>query len=145
MKMMKNIVPVMMVLIIVALTIYLSSCKKNTPSVTEVNTRILTSPTWKIKKLLVDNADQTSLYTNMTLTFTNTTYTATNGEPVWPASGTWSLSDDGLKITRDDDLIITVSSISDTELTLELDWTTTTYSGGRKSSVQGHHVFTFME
>lgn len=146
----KNIITQIMTVVAAGLvagvtSLTFSSCKKHTPTVKETNTKMLTSHQWKISTLKIDNTDQTSLYPGMTLTFTSDAYTSTNGTPVWPGSGTWTFSDDGLTITRNDGLVIAVSDISDNTLVLEFDWSKTTFSGGRQSSVQGHHVFTFIK
>ncbi len=58
---------------------------------------------------MVDDVDHTVLYENLTLTFTDTHYTTTNGANVWPASGEWNFTDDsGTTILRSDGVIITV-------------------------------------
>src|SRR5690349_8498950 len=82
-----------MFIIVAAASAVLSGCgKKHTQSPSEVNTNIMSSHGWKLQSLQVDGVDKTSLYTGMTLSFTPTTYTTTNGAPVWAASGTWSFS-----------------------------------------------------
>jgi len=123
----------------------LSSCGgKDSPSASEVNQGILSSGTWKISNVTVDGVDQTSLFTGLTLQFTASSYTTTNGDPVWPATGTWSFTDDtATSVKRSDGVIVGISSISETGLVLTLDWTKTTLGTGRVKSVAGAHVFTF--
>ena len=118
-------------------------CKDNGPTVTEVTTQQLTSHPWKVSVVTVDAVDKTSLFTNMTLTFTASGYTTTNGGPVWPASGTWKFVDGAArKIIRNDDLEITITEITDTSLKFSLTWNANTFGSGRTSSVAGNHLFT---
>jgi hypothetical protein len=98
---------------------------------------------WKIKSVYVDGVDYTNFYSGMTITFNETSYSATNGGVVWPASGTWQFnSSDGTKIIRGDGLEITLS-VTASQLDMLLFWPTTTYGGGRTKSITGNHVFTF--
>jgi hypothetical protein len=82
----------------------------------------------------------------MTLKFTATNYTTTNGGVVWPASGTWTFTDDtAKKIRRNDNLEITLTEITDASLKLTLSWTAGTFGLGRVSSVAGIHSFNFVK
>jgi hypothetical protein len=118
----------------------------STPSASEVTTKQLTANTWKISTVFVNDTDKTSLFTNMTLRFTPTTYTTTNGSAVWPATGTWVFTDDtASKIKRDDDVEVTLTEITDSSLKLSLNWATGTIGPGRTSSVAGDHVFSFVK
>ncbi len=131
---------------VVILIAALAGCKKSDSlSVKQVNTNLLTSHVWKLQSLQVDNVDKTSLYTGMTLTVGAATYTSTNGAPVWAASGTWSFTDDGKTIKRDDQVEVSVDQITDAQLVLSLTWNKTTLGGGRTSSVSGKHVYTFVK
>jgi hypothetical protein len=86
------------------------------------------------------------LFTGMTLKFTATNYTTTNGGVVWPASGTWTFTDDiAKKIKRNDNLEITITEITDASLKLTLSWTAGTFGSGRVASVVGTHVFNFVK
>jgi hypothetical protein len=124
----------------------LISCKKDTESATEINTKILSSHSWNLQSLKVDGVDQTSLYTSMVLSFAEGSYTTTKGLPVWAANGTWAFStDDGLMITRDDKVLITIVEIGDEKLILNLIWNKTTYKAGRLNSIAGQHQFTFIK
>jgi hypothetical protein len=121
----------------------LSDCKKKDPSPQDGIKSQLVGPIWKIKTVSVDGVDYTSSYTGMTIIFRETTYNTTNGGVVWPASGTWSFnSADGTKIIREDGKEVTVA-VSSTQLDLLLFWPTSTFEGGRTSSVKGNHTFTF--
>jgi hypothetical protein len=132
-------------ILIVTILIFIG-CGGDSPSITEVTTKQLVSSGWKISHVQVDGTDQTTLYTNMSLSFTATTYTATKGEPVWPASGTWSFTDNTARtIKRSDDLEMTIVEVTETSLKLSLDWATGTLGPGRVASVSGNHVFTFVK
>jgi len=105
---------------------------------------LLKSGQWKVQTVTVNGTNQLSVYTGLTITFSDPTFTSTNGEPVWPASGTWTLNSDGTIITRDDGLTVNVGeNISESSLTLSLAWSETTLGGGRSESVAGNHTFTF--
>ena len=100
--------------------------------------------TWQVQTVIVDDTDQTTLYENLTLTFTDANYSTTNGGKVWPASGGWTFTDEtGRTILRSDDVIITVEEVTTNTLVLSFDWDTTTIGPGRSKSIQGTHLFTF--
>ena len=97
-----------------------------------------------MKTVTVDGVNKNDLYTNFTVSFTATGFTASNGEPVWPTSGTWTFATaDQNAIVRNDDIEDTVAEISASELTLKLMWSKTTLGSGRGASTQGNHVFVF--
>lgn len=125
----------------------LSGCNgDSSPSATEIITKQLSANKWKISTVLIDDVVQTSLFTNMMLSFTDTNYTTTNGGPVWPTTGTWTFVDNtGKKIKRNDNLEITIIEISDTALKISLTWSKNIFGSGRISSVAGNHVFTFVK
>ena len=105
---------------------------------------LLKSGTWKVKTVTVNNTDNLSLFTGLTVTFTAANFASTNGDPVWPVAGTWTLNSATKTITRGDGLTVTVGDgISETSLTLSLTWNKTTLGGGRTTSVAGNHIFTF--
>jgi len=113
-----------------------------TPSATETNTQFLSSGNWKVSSVKVDGVDQSSLFTGFTLQFTSSSYTTTNGDPVWPASGSWSFTDaTATTVKRSDGVVITISSISTTNFVFTLTWDKTTLGAGRASSVKGTHTF----
>jgi hypothetical protein len=105
---------------------------------------LLTSGTWKVNTVTVDGVNKNDLYTNLTVSFTATGFTAVHGEPVWPASGTWTfVNAEQKEITRNDGTVVTLESISETELVLDLTWSKTTLGSGREASIQGAHTFVF--
>lgn len=128
------------------LLVVLTNCGDDAAAKSE-NDRIkdmLRSGTWKVQTVLVDDVDHTALYEDLTLAFTGTHYTTTNGANVWPASGEWNFNDDsGTTMLRSDGVIITIATITTTNLVLTFDWPDTTIGSGRAESIQGAHVFTF--
>lgn len=105
---------------------------------------LLTSGTWKIKTVTVDGVNKNDLFTNFTVSFSGTGFTAVNGAPVWPNSGTWSFATSDKKtFIRSDDVEVTLVSISESEMTLKLMWDETTLGSGRAVSIEGNHTFLF--
>ena len=99
--------------------------------------------TWIMQNVSVDGIDRTSFFTGMTLSFTSSSYSASNAAPVFPSSGNWTIEPDGASITRSDGVLLIIQQLSDTSLKIGLVWTETTYGPGRSSSIAGSHVFTF--
>lgn len=105
---------------------------------------LLTNGTWKMNTLVIDGVTNNDLFKNLTVSFTTSGFTATNGEPVWPASGTWTfVSAEQKAVKRNDGVEVTVDAVSETTLTLKLNWSKSTLGGGREASIQGNHTFTF--
>lgn len=128
----------------------ITGCGGSDPSPTAASlakeeiTRTLTSGAWKMQTVAVDGVDQTTVYKNLVIVFSNAGFTATNGGFVWPASGTWKFTDDTAKtIERNDGLTITIDEATATKLVVKLTWTKTTIGPGRTASVSGLNVFTF--
>ena len=125
-----------------------TSCKKDSvePELTgaEQVMQLLVGGAWSLQSLQVDGTDQTALFSGLSLFFSGTGFTASGGEPVWPASGTWSFDDDsGNSITRADGITVAINSINNTSLQLTLTWGKNTLGSGRTGSVSGVHVFLF--
>jgi hypothetical protein len=126
----------------------LTSCKHDDPGKdqtgAEKNTALLDgngSRSWVVQSVTVDGVDKTSTFSGLTITFTSTGYTATHGGSIWPASGTWSFTnDDGTTFTRDDGTSVDVS-VTPTQLQLTLNWTKALLGPGRISGVAGKYVF----
>jgi hypothetical protein len=125
----------------------LIACKKDDPEPETDRVRaLLKANTWRIQQVTVDGTDQAALFTGLTLSFTETNYTTTNGGLVWPASGSWAFKDDtAKKIVSSDGLEITVLELSATSLKLTLTWDAGTLGLGRISSVAGDHTFNFVK
>lgn len=141
-------ISVFVIISILSCSVLITNCKKKDdpkPETARVE-ELLKSNTWKIQSVTVDGTDQTALFNNMTLTFTATAYTTTNGGLVWPASGTWAFADASAKsITRSDGLEIAINEASATSLKLSLTWAKGTFGPGRVSSIAGNHVFSFVK
>lgn len=123
----------------------LSGCGEE-PSLSAVEQTLtkMMAKTWTVQNVNISGVDATQSYATMTLKFTETAYTATNGGVVWPASGTWQFTDvTATKVNRNDGLEVTIVEASEAVLKLSFTWTKTTFGGGRSQSVAGVHVFTF--
>lgn len=139
----KNNIPyILTALILIAVVSLISSCGK--PPVTEEEKvrNMLMSGTWQIQDVTVDGVNKNSLFNGFTIKFNDATYTTTNGGPIWPASGTWHVSNPTTIVHNGGD-VISISSITETSLVLNLEWDQTTLGGGRVESVSGNHTFTF--
>lgn len=131
----------------VASLLIISGCKKEDPlpEVERIKT-LLAANTWRVQSVVVDGVNQNNLFTGLTLSFTATNYSTTNGGLVWPASGTWLFKDDtGKTILRSDGLEITLEDVTETTLKLSLNRAGGTLGKGRSQSVAGKHVFTFVK
>jgi hypothetical protein len=124
--------------------ILFASCdkEKNEPSPDEK--ALLTGGIWRVNSVTVDGVNKNDLFANFVLAFTETGFTASNGDPVWPASGSWVFADaDQKSIVRNDGVEVTVQALSESALTLKLSWNKTTLGSGREASLQGSYVFVF--
>ena len=130
-------------LIVMPVLLTISSCGGGGGTVTPDVAAMLKSGTWKVKTATVDGDNQMGLFTGLTLTFSASSLSATNGQPVWPSTGTWTLNTEGTVITRGDGLTIAIGNVSESALSLSLVWDKTTLGGGREESIEGNHVFTF--
>jgi len=136
---MKKIMKRLFTVVIIALGM---SCEEpvSVPE-TERVTNLLKGSSWKISSVQVDGTSS-SLFTGMTLSFSNTTYSSTNASPVWPASGGWSFKDDAATtIRRSDGVEVVIENISETALALNLTWAKQTLGSGRSKSISGKHRF----
>lgn len=135
-------------IVFVLLVTNLPGCKdednNQEPSQQDVVTANLSSGIWKVQSVTVDGTDKTSIYSGLTLTFTSGSFATTNGGPVWPATGTWTFTDNtATTIKRNDGLEIQLQEVNISSLKLGLVWATNTLGSGRSESVKGQHVFTF--
>ena len=132
-------------IVLIAVAMALGSCKGSgadpEPKESDRVTALLVSGQWKLKSLTIDGVAKSS-FPNLAITFTSSAYTASNGDPVWPSSGSWTFTDDTAKsIMRSDQTLVTIESIDANNLTLSLTWTKATIGPGRSASVAGTHVF----
>jgi hypothetical protein len=133
-----------------AFLIMINGCKKKSedpqPSKQEEIKSKLIAATWKVQSVTVNGVDKTDIYKNLTLKFTTSNYSSTNGLPVWPSSGGWSFTNGDASVFRGDDGIdVDILEVSATNLKLGLDWNTTTIGSGRVGSVKGDHIFSFVK
>ena len=101
---------------------------------------------WKIKVADLDGVDKTSYYPNLSLTFTTTTLTSTNGViPLWKPSVNFTI--EGTKspfhIVREDGIDMTVVSVDNSKLIMEFQYDAKK-AGGRMQSVSGNYHFEFV-
>lgn len=140
---MKKIVLTTLSLLCVFALLQTVGCTDPIPETTRVK-ELLKSGNWIMQSASVNSVDQTTVYTGLTITFTETSFSTTNGAPVWPATGTWTFTDETAKMfSRNDGLIVTIDEITATKLVLKLTWANTTIGSGRVNSVGGQNVFTF--
>lgn len=124
-----------------------AGCKGDDPQPeTQRVQKLLSSGTWQTDQVWVDETDQTSFFTGLTLSFTKDTYSTTNGKAVWPASGTWEFADDSAdKIIRDDGIEVTVLEVTKTSLKLSLTNPTTVIGSAKANGLAGAHEFHFVK
>ena len=142
---MTRIAYITMSVLVATAMVFLTGCDKSDPTAKkeEVLTK-LTAKTWTIKTATIDNVDKTTFFTGLSLTLTDGGYTTANGKIVWHASGTWSFTDDSATMMkRDDQVLVTIDEVTETQLVLRLSWAKSSYAPGRISSTSGVHVFTF--
>ena len=146
---MKTLIRILLTVPVLSVILLLSHCggsKSNDPApVTEPQrvTSLMKTGTWKVQSVTVDGADQSALFKGFTLSFTDAGFVSVNGSAVWPSSGTWKfVSDQATSFTRDDGLVVTIQTVSSTQLIISLVWTKTTLGPGRVTSVKGSTVFT---
>jgi len=144
---MKNIsqIKLLMSLLFVLSLFMLTNCGKETPlTEAEKVTAVLASSQWKMNSALVDGTDQSSVYQGLTLNFTATGFTSTNGEPIWPATGTWQFTNDNARaMKRNDGVEVSINESTNSKLVLQMSWSKTTLGSGRINSVGGQHIITF--
>lgn len=135
----------------VILVVGFSGCKDDEnptiPEVDEMLARI--AHTWTLQEVNKDDIDLTAAFPGMKLIIQDDrTFSMVNPvPPMWPAEGSFTLaelSNGRFQITRSDDVVIIVTSVSETTLVVELDYDATT-SGGRSKSVSGNYEFTFVK
>jgi hypothetical protein len=140
----RNLLPIVLILFVASTF----SCKQPLPpepTPEELATALITAAgtTWKIHSVTVDGVDKSSLFAGMTLKFTSSSFATTNGDPLWPASGTWDFtSTQATTIKRNDNVEVQVQATS-TSLKLGLTWNKTTFEPGRTQSISGQYLFTF--
>jgi hypothetical protein len=135
---MKNAVVRLGLWLIVVLLVSFSCKEEAEPLTAEQRvTAVLTSGTWKVKSLYIDGIESKA-YADLTLNFTTTSFTAANGVPMWPTTGTWSFLDDSaVAIKRNDDVYLNLNVVDDNTLELNIFWSIPSTSFDPK----GSHTF----
>src|SRR5436190_4270793 len=117
---------------------HLAACKKKDPAPSA--TSKLTANNWVMQSVTVDGVDKTSLYAGLTIKFTATAFTTTNGGAVWPATGTWHWTNNEQTVFERNDGLPVTAEVTDSTLKLSLVWAKNTL-GGKVQSVAGNHIF----
>lgn len=103
----------------------------------------LTASQWKLSGVTVDGTDQSALFKSLTISFSTSGFTASNGGLVWPSSNTWSFTDsNATTFLRGDGITVSIQEITDTSLKMSLAWSKNTLGPGRTNSIKGQHLFT---
>lgn len=115
---------------IILCLVFMASCKKDDDGGGEqtqeqIETARLVK-TWEYENVTLEGAQPGEDYTGFTLTITanedatNKSYSTTNGQSAWPASGTWDFVDgtDFNTIRRSDGIEMTITELTATNLTL---------------------------
>ena len=145
---MKTSAKIISLLVLVFFLASIQSCKKKKgedpePTEAEKTTVLLTKATWKLQTLTIDGVADDGFFKDLQVTFTDTGFTAVNGDPIWPASGNWTFTDaNARKMKRGDGVEVIIDEITETGFTATIIWDKTT-TGGRVESVPGRHVFKF--
>lgn len=125
--------------------VLLMQCRTEVPlTEKELHTQVITSGTWILDHLTIDELEQNMFFKGMTLQFTDTSFTSVNGFPIWPQSSAWSFMDEAAKrIVRDGNVQFQIIEITDTKLVLRQQWERATFTAASNSSIMGNYIFTF--
>ncbi len=134
-------------LIAVTTLLFFQNCDdKNKESAMEVTKRILTSKTWVYGSVNTPDNSATigTDWVEFTVSFTETNMTTaghyTGAEAVWP-SGTYTVSEDGKSVTRQDGIVMQLNPISETNFTSIFSVPPGTEIGGRIAALGGEYTF----
>ena len=130
-------------LIVAAVTF--SGCGEDGPSASEKQMKLLVG-TWNITSVTVDGVDYTSIFDGFSLTFTDApkSYTGVNGRRMWTVSGEFSFVNGAATMFMGPgNQMVTITTLTENALVLEMEWQETTIGSGRTKSIAGHHVFVF--
>jgi hypothetical protein len=109
--------------------------------------RLLTKGgTWTLASADVDGTDETQRYGGLTLEFSTSGYTTTNGGAIWPATGTWTFEEGASNtMVRDDGVIMEIKTLDEETLVIGFTWEKETFGeADRQRSIRGNHSFSFM-
>lgn len=146
MKTYKSLSPVLLAVLLLMESFLYSACDGGEEPKTQRQSTLekLMAKTWKIKSVTADGVDVTSKFAGMSITFTETTFTVSNGSTLWSATDAWSfVNDEAVSIKRADNVQVEIASLSASSLTLTLQWSKSTFAPGREQSVSGNYTFVF--
>ncbi|MBT1701440.1 hypothetical protein KK083_31390 [Fulvivirgaceae bacterium PWU4] len=146
MKTYKSLSPVLLAVLLLMESFLYSACDGDGEPKTARQSALekLTAKTWKIKSVTADGADVTSKFAGMSITFTETTFTVSNGSTMWPATDVWSfVNDEAVSIKRGDNVQVEIAALTASSLTLTLQWSKNAFGPGRERSVTGNYTFIF--
>jgi hypothetical protein len=108
--------------------------------------KLLTSKTWTLNSVVIppNTATTEDDWAGFTVSFTSTNM-STNGHPtgasaVWP-SGSYTLSEDGKTITRSDQVVMTILTLTETSFNTTFTVPVGTEIGGRIEALDGDYTF----
>jgi hypothetical protein len=136
---------VVILVLLVSAAVSFSACDGEEPTAAEKQMKLLVG-TWAINSVTVDGVDYSNLFNGFTLTFTDApaTYTPTNGGKVWTTASGFNFTDGAAsQFNGPGGEVVNISTLTSNSLVLEMEWSTTTLSGGRVKSISGHHEFVF--
>lgn len=113
----------------------------------DVTINILTSKTeWTVSTVNVpiNSATDYDMWINFKVSFTKTNMTTssypTGAQAVWP-SGSYTVSEDGKSITRQDGVLMSLNPITETNFTSRFMITGEEIGGGRIAALDGEYTF----
>ncbi len=108
--------------------------------------KLLASKTWTLNSVVVPPQTATipDDWVNFTVSFTSTNMStsghATNASAVWP-SGSYTLSQDAKTITRSDQVVMTILTLTETSFNVTFTVPAGTEIGGRIEALDGDYTF----
>lgn len=132
--------------VLISLAIGLQNCDDNDPSDKEVTEQLLQSQSWIASSVMVpentatDSDDWLSFAVSFGSTAMNTSGHPAGAGAVWP-SGTYTVSDDGNRITRQDGVVMQITSISETSFSVVFTVPDGTNTDGRVAALEGDYIF----
>ncbi|HEY0656288.1 MAG TPA: lipocalin family protein [Chryseosolibacter sp.] len=142
----KYISYVVALLVVTGSAISFSACDGNDgPSASEKQMKLLVG-TWNISSVKVDGVDYTNIFDGFKLTFTDAppTYSPVNGGKVWTEPGQFTFTDGAAtQFFGPAGQVVTITTLTENALVLELVWNETSLGMGRTKSIAGNHEFVF--
>lgn len=135
-------------LLAVVVLLVFQNCPGSDPeSPKDVTINLLSSKTeWIVASVLVpaSSATEDSEWVSFKVSFTKTNMTTSShpagASAVWP-SGSYTVSDDGKTITRQDGVVMSLNPITETNFTARFTVPDGTEIGGRIASLDGEYTF----